>query len=141
MQVSDIYDVTIERLAFCRPSEEVITADVALLARKIALLGSWTAPVPVEKSSGIIMDGNHRWHAAILLGLTHLPCVRLDYADPRVRVFEWEHDRGFDIDAIFRVVLAGQVFPYKSTRHVFSPALPQAQIPLAHLIESEQKSA
>jgi hypothetical protein len=137
----DSYDVHVKEVAFFRVSEEVIDDDVATLAERIAEAGIWTAPISVERTTGIIMDGNHRWHAALALGLTHIPCVLLDYHDPRVKVYEWEVDDPFNIDEIFRVVMARQVFPYKTTRHVFSPVLPRTGISLAELVLPVQKSA
>ncbi len=85
------------------------------------------------------MDGNHRWHAGVRLGLAQLPCILLDYADPRVTCYEWTVDECFDIDSIFRVIMGGQVFPYKTTRHLFSPPLPRTAIALADLLEPVQK--
>jgi hypothetical protein len=139
MSGTDRYDVHLRELSFCRVSEEVIGEDVAELAKKIAAADSWTAPISVERVSGIIMDGNHRWHAAVRLGLTHIPCVLLDYADPRVKVYEWECDELFAIDDIFRVVMGQQVFPYKTTRHIFTPALPRTDIGLAELTLAAQR--
>ena len=133
------YVVQMKEIGFFRVSEEVIAEDVIALADKIAADDFWSAPISVERNTGIIMDGNHRWHAGMRLGLAQLPCILLDYADPRVVCHEWEVDERFDIDSIFRVIMGGQVFPYKTTRHVFSPPLPATRIMLAELLQPVQK--
>jgi hypothetical protein len=139
MQTSDSYQVQMKDTGFFRVSEEVIEEDVAALAARIAADNCWIAPISVERNTGIIMDGNHRWHAGVRLGLAQLPCILLDYADPRVTCYEWTVDECFDIDSIFRVIMGGQVFPYKTTRHLFSPPLPRTAIALADLLEPVQK--
>jgi hypothetical protein len=125
------YCVAIRPLGFFRASEEVNEQDVERLAASIARSGVWTAPIPVERDSGIIMDGNHRARAARLLGLHSLPCVLLDYRDPRVTVTEWDSGRPFSLDAIYGAVLHGAgKLPYKTTRHCFALALPHSDIAL-----------
>jgi hypothetical protein len=141
MSHTEPYLLAIKEVSFFRVSEEVIEADVQALATRIAAAGAWIAPISVERNTGIIMDGNHRWHAGVRLGLTHLPCILLDYADPRVTVYEWEVDRPFPVADIFRVVMNRQVFPYKTTRHLFAPALPRTEVALAELTLPVQKSA
>jgi len=127
------YQIEIREISFFRASEEVADAEVIKLAEVISSLQTWISPIPVERRTGIIMDGNHRWHAGMLLGLTHLPCLLLDYCDPRVRVYERGQDKVFDVEAIFRTVMAGKVLKYKTTRHVFSPTLPRTDIGLSRL--------
>ena len=127
------YDCTLAELAFFRPSEDVIGHDVEKLAQDIQRRGCWTTPIPVERTSGIIMDGNHRWHAARLLQLTQLPCVALDYDDPRVRVVRWEDGGRFSLDHLRETLARGAVLPYKTTRHIFAPALPELLFDLAAL--------
>ncbi|MGX6999508.1 transcriptional regulator [Caballeronia sp. KNU42] len=128
------YCVALKPLAFFRQSEEVDEHDVHHLAAVIREAGSWTTPIPVEKESGIIMDGNHRARAAVLLGLRHVPCVLLDYRDPRVSVTHWQTGAPFCIDSISRrILLDKRLFPYKTTRHRFAPVLPATEIQLAVL--------
>ncbi|MGT2477312.1 transcriptional regulator [Paraburkholderia terrae] len=96
-----------------------------------------TAPIPVEKQTGIVMDGNHRLKAAALLSLRFLPCVPLDYLDPRVSVSHWDTGAPFCVNSIGRRVLQDRLpFPYKTTRHSFAPTLPHTDIPLLLLRKS-----
>lgn len=93
MQADLAYCVALRPTAFFMPSEEVDADHVRRLADAIRATGLWTTPIPIERDTGIVMDGNHRIRAAALLGLHHLPCVLLDYADPRVSVTHWGRAR------------------------------------------------
>ncbi|RKE37567.1 ParB-like nuclease family protein [Paraburkholderia sp. BL23I1N1] len=128
------YCVALKPLAFFRPSEAVDEHDVHRLAAAIREAGSWTTPIPIEKGTGIIMDGNHRARAAALLGLRYVPCVLLDYRDPRVSVTHWQTGEPFCIDSIRRRILQDKaLLPYKTTRHRFAPVLPATEILLSVL--------
>lgn len=107
---------------------------VCHLAATIREAGDWTTPIPVEKESGIVMDGNHRLRAAAVLGLRYLPCVLLDYRDARVSVTHWQTGEPFCVRDICRRILRDNLlFPYKTTRHRFAPVLPRTEIPLSLL--------
>jgi hypothetical protein len=128
------YCVSIKPLAFLCPSEAIKERDARALASKIAHDGMWTAPIPIDSESGIIMDGNHRAFAASLLGLRYLPCVPLDYKDDRVTVRDWDSGDPFSVESIYRALLIHKtILPYKTTRHSFRPELPKTEIPLCVL--------
>ncbi|MDC7703721.1 ParB N-terminal domain-containing protein [Vogesella indigofera] len=128
------YCVALKPVDFFLPSEEVDEGAVHRLAAAIARAGMWTTPIPVDRETGIIMDGNHRARAAVLLGLHYLPCVLLGYRDPRVVVTHWCSGEPFCVDSIQRqILLHKKRFPYKTTRHLFAPALPETEIQLGML--------
>lgn len=131
--MDNAYRVTLKEISFFVPSEEIDMANAAQLADSIESDGYWLAPIPVERTSGIIMDGNHRLHAGRLLALSHLPCILLDYDDARVSVVHWETGHPFEIGDIHRTLSARKLLPYKTTRHAFEPLLPRTDIPLAAL--------
>jgi hypothetical protein len=125
-------------VAFCplarlRASEEVHPDRVQALARRIRDEGRWLAPLPIDEASSLVMDGNHRLRAAHLLGLRRLPCVLLDYADPRVSVACWRSGRPLDPQGIVAALAGRELLPPKSTRHRFDPPLPATRIELALL--------
>jgi hypothetical protein len=145
MFVYSPYPVVLRAIDFFVASEEVNWPDVSSLAERIAARGVWSAPLPVERDSGIVMDGNHRLQAARILGLSHLPCILLSYDMPGVRVTQWDSDAQFPVAQIFRTIRHdGAIFPYKSTRHTFNPALPNSLIELSALrrgIDAANQSA
>jgi hypothetical protein len=125
------YCVSVKPISFLRQSEMVDENHVHSLASTIERTDAWTTPIPVEAGTGIVMDGNHRLRAAMMLGLRYVPCIVLDYLDPRVRVTHWRTNAPFCIASIGRRILHDKrLFPYKTTRHSFAPTLPQTEIPL-----------
>lgn len=131
------YIVEMTPIGFLRASEAIDTRHARQLASSIIQQRSWCLPLPVERDSGLVMDGNHRLFAARLLGLSHVPCVLLDYGDSRVSVRHWADGRAFDLQWLYQVVAAGRLLPYKTTRHAFAPALPSINVPLVELGQSD----
>ncbi|WP_095108373.1 ParB N-terminal domain-containing protein [Pseudomonas sp. Irchel 3E20] len=124
------YQIALRPLCEVVQSEQVDPANVTLLRESIARAGQWLEPIIVERSQGIVMDGNHRFNAALQLGLKRVPCIQLDYADPRVCVWHWRTGQAFDVARIFSTIARGEILAYKTTRHAFEPALPVVAIPL-----------
>jgi hypothetical protein len=128
------YVISIQPLQYFRASEQVDHEKVQELVEQIQREGFWTTPLPVEMKSGLIMDGNHRLQAALKLGLRHLPCVELDYADSRVEVKHWQTGQTYAAThELADVVAKHGPLPFKTTRHRFDPPLPQTRIPLTML--------
>jgi hypothetical protein len=127
------YQIALRPLCEVLQSEQVDPANVTLLRESIVRAGHWLEPIIVERSRGIVMDGNHRFTAALQLGLRRVPCIQLDYSDPRVCVRHWQTGQAFEVARIFTTIACGEIFPYKTTRHVFDPALPVVAIPLERL--------
>jgi hypothetical protein len=128
------YLLAVRPLAFFRPSEEVNDVQVEALMAHVQRDGIWTAPLPVEMASGLVMDGNHRLRAAQRLGLKRLPCVPLSYDDPRVAVSCWKTGRAYCADEVRQLGRGEVVLPYKTTRHRFNPPLPGTEIPIKLLL-------
>ena len=84
-----------------RPLDELVVTEMVeteyclLLAERIQAAGYWTDPIPVDRRSGLILDGNHRYHAARRLGLARLPCVEVDYGGAEVQVAHWTSGEPF----------------------------------------------
>ncbi|CAD5200968.1 ParB N-terminal domain-containing protein [Pseudomonas sp. FEN] len=127
------YDIVLRPLCDVRQSEQVDPDNVRKLREAILRTGRWLEPIIVERSRGIVMDGNHRFNAALQLGLKRVPCIELDYADPRVCVRHWRTGQAFEVARIFTTIARGEIFPYKTTRHAFDPALPVVAIALDNL--------
>ncbi len=133
MYLGQNYVVTLKPIEFFRQSEEVDFEAVWYLSDKIRQDGRWLEPIIGESQSGFIMDGNHRYRAAKMLKLNYLPCILLAYSDPRVEVFDWNTDERFDQVCMENAIKSERVFPYKTTRHIFSPVPPTVDIEIGHL--------
>ena len=53
----------------------------------------FTQPVIVQKSTGEIVDGEHRWRASQALNMTKIPVVYVDMTDEQRRVSTLRHNR------------------------------------------------
>ncbi len=129
---SAAYRPQLVRVADLRPHEQIFAERIPALRRRIVAAGAWEVPILVERSSGAIMDGHHRWTVARDLGLALVPAVILDYADPRLSLGSWT-DRVFTPADIIAAALSGRLMPQKSTRHRLNPSVPLVDVPLSQL--------
>ncbi len=128
------YEIEIIDLKKIVSSEDTEPNVVYLLTEKICTDNFWYSVIPIEASKNIVMDGNHRIMVAYRLGLKRVPIVRLNYSDESVKVLDWSTNKEFDIHSIFETINKGVIFPYKTTRHIFTPQLPHVKIPLLDLM-------
>lgn len=77
-------------------------------------------PVVVDRETMVILDGHHRYHALKQLGAKKIYCQIVNYFDTRIRVnFRRPDIRNRLIkEIILENVLSGNIFPYKTTRHI-----------------------
>lgn len=99
------------------PTEKTIADHVLEVKADIERGGIWTDPICVESSWFAVMDGHHRLAAARLLSLTRVPCVASKYSEVLVTSRRYGHK--VDEATIITRALSGDLFPFKTTRHVF----------------------
>jgi hypothetical protein len=103
--------VEIEEL---KPHEEVIEADAARLAEKIARDSIVKDPLMVDQDDHVILDGMHRFKSLKTLGCRFAPCCLLDYMSPLITVGSWF--RLFKVDqpeSVANSVLSNMNIGYK----------------------------
>lgn len=66
--------------------------DFELLCRSMKEDG-FTQPIIVQKSTGIIVDGEHRWRAAAKLGFDEIPVAPVDMTDEQAKIATLRHNR------------------------------------------------
>ena len=93
---------------------------IAPLMDKICSEGIWSVPLTVEETSLALMDGHHRLQVALTLGLDFVPCVLLDYTE--VAVVTRRPDIAVTPEEIINRGLSGNLYPQKTTRHIFKEA-------------------
>lgn len=116
-----------------KPHEDVDPINLNLLTMKINQDRYWFIPVLVDKDTGIIMDGHHRYNFAIQTGLSVIPCYQLSYSSDKVRVFDWKSGAPFSNQRIIDKVHSGSVFPPKTTRHEFDMVFDTVKIEIESL--------
>ncbi|MFK4259886.1 ParB N-terminal domain-containing protein [Agrobacterium tumefaciens] len=113
------------------PTEEVDVSRADDLEAKILSDGRWIEPITAHRDAHFVMDGHHRLTVAKRLNLTFLPVVFLGYE--QVQVTSWRPGETVTPEEIFAMARSGHLFPFKTTRHVFNPAISACDVPLEHL--------
>lgn len=112
------------------PHEEVDAGRVTSLVGEIRAAGAFYPPALVDAVTLVILDGHHRWHASVQLGLRVMPCYCVDYlGDPVIRVMSRRPGLDISKEAIIATALAGRTYPHKTTRHMYD--LPEWIEPVA----------
>tara|TARA_B100001142_G_C14286529_1_gene637117 strand:+ start:61 stop:450 length:390 start_codon:yes stop_codon:yes gene_type:complete len=118
------------KLADLIETEEHNPAESLMLAEKILLEKFWTVPIAVEINTIAIMDGHHRFNAAKTIGLSRVPCVTKDYNSLEVRLLSWRSNKKITVTDIYENINKKKKFPYKTTRHIFTPSIEEIKIPI-----------
>ncbi|ENO1077282.1 hypothetical protein [Enterobacter asburiae] len=116
-----------------RPHEEIDPVALQMLSGKIIRDGYWMTPVIIDKDTGIIMDGHHRYNFAVQFGLSIIPCYELSYSSGTIQVYDWKSGAIFPEKKIIEHVNAGKAFPPKTTRHVFDIIFDPVKVELTSL--------
>jgi len=127
------YVVRLLPLAAIRPHEEHDHACAVQLSQAIATDGYASRPVLVEERTMTLLDGHHRVAALTMLGCRFVPCVLVDYGDPRVTLEGWRPELAVDRDMVLTAARHGPLLPKKSTRHRIEPDLDPVVVALSLL--------
>tara|TARA_B100000900_G_scaffold95257_1_gene78388 strand:+ start:16571 stop:16978 length:408 start_codon:yes stop_codon:yes gene_type:complete len=128
--------VTLVPLEWLKPHEEIKEKARDKLLQMTKKWGGFTKPLIVDKSTGSLLDGHHRFSVANLLGLTSVPAICVDYLnDEDIIVETWPHSELNIISKtdVINMSLSGDLFPPKTSRHIFSYDVPPIFIPLENL--------
>jgi L-serine kinase (ADP) len=125
-----------ERIEYASPAELLHIegfdeARVLELRAKIEREARWTKPLYVERTHGLVLDGQHRLQVARRMGLARVPVQRFDYRD--VAVWTLRKDHPVDVDTVIRRATAGDLYPYKTVKHKFPRVIDDCDLPLAEL--------
>ncbi len=118
-----------------RPHERTQLSLLRRTVREIVREGRIRLPVLVEREHLVILDGHHRYEALKRIGCRKIPCYVVDYDSKEIGLTTWP---GAVVDRVTKeeVVehgLLGQLFPPKTTRHLYEP-FPESPIPLRDLM-------
>mgnify|MGYP006087433279 CR=1 FL=1 len=133
-------EVTNIDIDFLKPHEMVVNQDrVNALVDAIGRWGAYRKPLLVDRDSGSILDGHHRYFAAQKLGLKKVPAALVDYLnDDSISVELWPGDHGVETISkqdVIDMCLSADVFPPKTSRHTFTEPLSPIFVPLEELYE------
>ena len=95
--------------------------------------GGFTKPLVVDKKTGSLLDGHHRYSVACLLNLTSVPAICVDYlSDETIIVETWPNSDYEEITKkdVVDMCLSDDLFPPKTSRHMFAYDIPPIFISL-----------
>ena len=87
---------------------------------KMIFFRRFDAPILIDAKTKTILDGHHRSYAANRLGLARVPCYGINYLeDESIQVYGRRPEIFVDKKEVLRVALSHNIFPHKTTRHVY----------------------
>ena len=72
-------DVELVPIVWLKPHEEVKPRNVDKLHEMTLRWSAYTKPLLVDRETGTILDGHHRYHVGMRIGLSRLPVIKVDY--------------------------------------------------------------
>lgn len=105
-------------LTFLREHEQIELERLRQIREEIQREGRLRYPILVDKRSGVILDGHHRFRAYKELGFETIPCILVDYQSEIVSVRSRRQDIIVSKEEVIRRALSGRLFPPKTTQHI-----------------------
>ena len=130
-------EVQLVPLEVLRPHEQTILKKVNQLERMTIRWNAYTKPLLVDRETGTILDGHHRYEIAKRFDLQCLPCVLVDYIlDDSISVILWPGSDQKEIskEDVLEAASSGNLFPPKTSKHLLSDDLPPISVPLSRLL-------
>ena len=126
-------DVELVPITWLKPHEEVKPRNVDTLHEMTLRWSAYTKPLLVDQKTGTILDGHHRYHVGIRIGLSRLPVIKVDYLeDDGIELDLWPtcELESLTKQQVIDTALSDDLFPPKTSRHRFSDHLPPIAVPL-----------
>ena len=126
-------EVTLVAIEWLKPHEQVKPRNVDTLHEMTLRWSAYTKPLLVDRESGTILDGHHRYHVGLRIGISRIPAILVDYLeDDGIELDVWPASgiTSLTKQQVLDMALSGEVFPPKTSRHRFSDHLPPIAVPL-----------
>ena len=126
-------DVELVPIMWLKPHEEVKPPNVDTLHEMTLRWSAYTKPLLVDRETGTILDGHHRYHVGLRIGLSRLPVIKVDYlGDDGIELDIWPASEFESLtkQQVIDTALSENLFPPKTSRHRFSDYLPPIAVPL-----------
>ena len=140
----DEEDVQLVPVEWLKPHEEIKPRNRDKLLEMTKRWGGYTKPLIVDKLTGAILDGHHRYSIAEKLNLAQIPVIAVDYlTDESIEVDVWPSAaiEGLTKEQVIEISLSNNVFPPKTSRHRIADHLPPIHVPLEVLAKPAPTSS
>jgi hypothetical protein len=115
--------------------ERTDSVRVEKLARQMQRSGVCETPIYIDRATGVLLDGHHRYAALLRLGATRIPVWAVEYEDDSVISLErWRPGPPISRAEVVRRARAGEPFPPKTTRHILHVKLPAHPVRLSEAL-------
>tara|TARA_B100000925_G_scaffold227150_1_gene175663 strand:+ start:2848 stop:3291 length:444 start_codon:yes stop_codon:yes gene_type:complete len=103
------------------PHEKVNSTHVDKLIELIQNHKFFTKPIIIDQKTRLIVDGHHRFNAAMALELSLVPVFEINYHQNRVKAFKGSLEGSlYSKDRIVKRAIARELYESKDTYHVFA---------------------
>tara|TARA_B100000029_G_scaffold395976_1_gene393905 strand:+ start:102 stop:512 length:411 start_codon:yes stop_codon:yes gene_type:complete len=129
-------DVELVDINWLKAHEEVHQKKVIELFEMTLRWGGYTKPLLIDRETGTILDGHHRFEVGKKLKLKFIPAIVTDYfEDERITVTTWPNSEIKNIDKkdVIEMALSGKLYPPKTSKHALSEYLPPIMVKLEDL--------
>ena len=129
-------DVELIEINWLKAHEEVHPKKVIELFEMTLRWGGYTKPLLIDRETGTILDGHHRYEVGKKLDLNYIPAIVIDYLhDDRIGVTTWPNSGLEKIEKIdvINMALSEKLFPPKTSKHSLSEYLPPIMIKIEEL--------
>ncbi len=113
-----------------KPHERFTEGRLRSLMKSLKRTGVLWFPILVEKDDYIILDGHHRTEAFKRMGMKDILARLVDYDSPEIEVYPRRKDIPITKGIVRAKARAGEVFPHKTTRHVYPQQTKHYDVPL-----------
>jgi len=123
-------------LEVLRPHEQILPKKVDQLEKMTHRWNAYTKPLLIDRATGTILDGHHRYEVAQRLELLCVPCVLIDYLeDSLIELDIWPNCGRDEVtkNEVIQAALSGNLFTPKTSRHRLSDHLPPIAVSLSRL--------
>ncbi len=129
-------EITLVDVKDLRPHEEIKQKNLQKMIKHVEKIQGYYIPILVDKDTKTILDGHHRYHSALHLGINRIPAIEINYLqDDSITVKAWEGKEEMNItkDSILEAAKKGELYPPKTSKHIIQ-SVPEQFFSLQQLL-------
>lgn len=128
------YQIKIIKNSLLKPHERTRETHAKGLLKQIVADGMLKNPIVVDKKSGVILDGHHRFWVMENLGLTRIAAYLVNYQDKKIKVVPWRKGEKITKEQVIQAGIMEKLLRPKTSKHLISNRPKRINILLNKLI-------